>query len=185
MNYPQRTYTGRIIDVGTPNAADVDIRDIAHHAALQNRYNGATYVPLSVAQHAEIVSRHVPGCYALEGLLHDAAEAYVGDLTRAVKRYVDSRGPGAGLRAFSNLHDAWLDVIFKAFGVSSTEMSRASIKRVDDRVCLDEMLGFLEGWTMEQYSGVETRQPLGITIPVKGWRDAKFDFLRRFKALTA
>lgn len=80
-----QTYTGKTFFPGNPRPEDIDIVDIAVGLSRENRYNGHTKQPYSVAQHSVIVSRIVPPEYALWGLLHDASEAYVKDLTYSIK----------------------------------------------------------------------------------------------------
>lgn len=81
-----RTASGRRFSLSNLRAEDVSIRDIAHHLANLCRWTGATRRFHSVAQHSLAVSFRVPPELALEGLLHDAAEAYVGDLSRPLRR---------------------------------------------------------------------------------------------------
>jgi hypothetical protein len=80
-----------------PQPDDVNIKDIAASLSRLCRYTGhlpLTESPLfsdlapiySVAQHSVLVSRHVSPDAALWGLLHDAAEAYLNDLSRPLKR---------------------------------------------------------------------------------------------------
>ena len=61
-----------------PRPEDVKITDIASHLSKLCRFNGACKDFYSVAQHSVIVSYVVPKDYALEGLLHDASDAYIG-----------------------------------------------------------------------------------------------------------
>ncbi len=71
-----------------PSAEDIRIGDIAAHLSRLCRFNGALRDDVqiySVAQHCVLVSLHVPPAYALEGLLHDAAEAYLGDCIKPLK----------------------------------------------------------------------------------------------------
>lgn len=76
------TYTGRKFYPFTPTAFDIDIRDIAHHLAMECRFAGAVSEFYSVAQHSVLAYRL---CGEPWGLLHDAAEAYLKDLPRPVK----------------------------------------------------------------------------------------------------
>lgn len=69
-----------------PRPEDIDIDDVAHALSQLCRFTGHTRWPYSVAQHSVEVSRIVPDHVALEGLLHDAAEAYMADVARPVKR---------------------------------------------------------------------------------------------------
>lgn len=68
-----------------PKQEDITIEDIAWHLSLICRYTGATKYLYSVAQHSIYISYLVSPEYALEGLLHDASEAYLNDITRPVK----------------------------------------------------------------------------------------------------
>ena len=100
----QTTASGKPFWVGDPRPEDVRIEDIAAQLSRICRFGGAlkdgyyedwnmgidagTWVHFetySVAQHCVLVSRNVPPEYALEGLLHDAAEAYIGDMIKPIK----------------------------------------------------------------------------------------------------
>jgi hypothetical protein len=79
------TFTGKTVNPLNPTPDDIDIRDIAHSLALVPRFAGHTQKPISIAQHSVYVSRLLPRAYAMHGLLHDASEAYLGDVTRWLK----------------------------------------------------------------------------------------------------
>lgn len=64
---------------------DVCIEDIAHHLACTNRFAGALAHPVSVAQHSVCVARLLAPEWQIYGLLHDASEAYLGDVTKWLK----------------------------------------------------------------------------------------------------
>lgn len=179
-DYLMRTFTGRVISIDDPRPEHVDIRDIAHHLASTNRYNGAVREPYSVAQHSVIMSENVPREYALETLLHDSGETYLGDLIRAVKRWIDAHSNGA----FSALEARWLAAIYEAFGVRSTKFSHSVVKRVDNRICLDEMAHGFAGWTQDEYTGVAETEPLGVDVTPWHAEQAEIRFLLRYKALT-
>lgn len=76
------TYTGKHLNPFTIQKKDICIEDIAHALACINRFGGSARVPHSVAQHSVFVKRLLNNTpYALQGLLHDASEAYIGDIT--------------------------------------------------------------------------------------------------------
>ena len=85
------TYTGIAFYPLEPKAEQLNILDIAHGLALTCRY--AAQVPkfYSVAEHSVLVcnllEKRFPGDKALHrwGLMHDASEAYLGDMPRPLK----------------------------------------------------------------------------------------------------
>lgn len=79
------TYTGRKIDPLNVKAGQLDIRDIAHALSMICRFGGHARQFYSVAEHSIRVSCLVPQEHALAALLHDAAEAYLGDVPRPLK----------------------------------------------------------------------------------------------------
>ncbi len=80
-----QTFTGRRFDLLDPQPEMVDIDDIAHALSMLCRFTGHTGKFYSVAQHSVLVSSLVPIGDALVGLMHDATEAYVGDLSSPLK----------------------------------------------------------------------------------------------------
>ena len=115
-----RTFTGLEPNPLDLREHDIRIEDIAHSLALCNRFSGHTKKPISVAQHSVYVSRlcqQYGNSCALQALLHDAAEAYLGDVTKWLKH----------TPAFEGYRDAERraqQVIYKRFGCSMGEDSR-------------------------------------------------------------
>ena len=80
------TFTGKKFHLLEPQADEIDIFDIAHALSNQCRYTGHVSKFFSVAEHSYHVSLLVPKGQELMGLLHDASEAYITDLSRPVKQ---------------------------------------------------------------------------------------------------
>lgn len=80
-----QTYTGRKFDLLAPTADMICLRDIAHALSQLCRFTGHTRRFYSVAEHAIWVSLHVPPDDALAGLMHDATETYLGDVSSPLK----------------------------------------------------------------------------------------------------
>lgn len=89
------TYLGIRFYPTQPRIEDIDIEDIAHALSLQCRFAGHVTSFYSVAQHSVLVSEIVPKEVAFEGLMHDAAEAYLQDMIRPLK-CVESLGKAYG-----------------------------------------------------------------------------------------
>lgn len=94
------TNTGRYIDLADMKRQDIDLRDIAHGLTKRARYGGQPRHMYSVAEHSLYMAGVVEaGLYkphfseplrkelVQACLLHDAAEAYIGDVIGPLKRF--------------------------------------------------------------------------------------------------
>lgn len=77
---------------------------IAISLARINRWNGNTSRPYSVAEHSIRVARILPAGLKLAGLIHDAAESFIGDLPYPIRQ---AGGAGAFER-FDKKISLWL-----------------------------------------------------------------------------
>lgn len=90
------TNDGREINLLDPQPSAISIDSIANALSMQTRFNGHITRFYSVAEHSVLVSDLLlrgTGSYrlALAGLLHDASEAYMGDLISPVKHAMGGR----------------------------------------------------------------------------------------------
>jgi hypothetical protein len=87
------TFTGRRFWPSAPKVDDITIIDIAHHLSNICRYNGSTIAHYSVAQHSCILCDYVQKARSgtpldcLQILMHDAPEAWIGDMARPIKQH--------------------------------------------------------------------------------------------------
>lgn len=81
-----RTLSGTLVDLHAPVIENLHIKDIAWSISKQVRYNGHIPYDYTVARHSIIMSYAVPLENAMEALLHDAGEAYCGDIVYPLKR---------------------------------------------------------------------------------------------------
>lgn len=106
------TFTGKKVNPLNLKETDICLEDIAHHLAIINRFVGALRYPVSVAQHSVYVSRLLDGTgYELIGLLHDASEAYLGDVSKWVKQYPT-------MEPYRRYEESAESMIFRAFGMT-------------------------------------------------------------------
>ena len=77
--------SGKYFDLVNVNPDNIEINDIAWSLSKTIRYNGHIKYDYTVARHSIIMSYYVDLEHAMEALLHDAGEAYVGDLVAPLK----------------------------------------------------------------------------------------------------
>ena len=186
------TYTGHHFDIFDPDPAKIHIEDIAHHLSLINRFNGATLFPYSVAQHSLMVSSLCPQEYKLAGLMHDAAEAYVGDFpapwrSRLWVRWME-RSYYLQEQKFDELEPAICDAICGALGTdvwirSCLSMTASPIvHEADQRALATERRDIMAGGGRWPTDG--KFKPSDEVIKERHFRDVEQEFLMRYKELT-
>lgn len=80
-----QTNSGLMVDLSRISEEDVRLEDVAHALSQIIRFTGHANRPYTVAQHSMLVADLCPEEHRLWGLLHDAAEAYVGDVSTPLK----------------------------------------------------------------------------------------------------
>lgn len=169
-----QTYSGRAVYPMELQPEDIDIQDIAHALSQQCRYAGHTKRFYSVAEHSVLIAKWLlqrrDGWIALEGLLHDATEAYLVDVPRPVKPFL------VGYRQAEE--SAW-EAIAQRFGVDQRGY-HAIVHEADCRILHDERAALMAPCVREWEIGGE---PLGVKI--EGWppERAKTEFLAMFAEL--
>ena len=159
-------YSGKLVDPFNVQASEIEINAIAHQLALINRFNGATTVPYSVAEHCIHVSYRVPPRYALYGLLHDASEAFMGDVVWPMKR--------SGHFEFYRTEEKKLQAkIYAKFGLHPAEPE--IVNTVDKGLAFVEGSALVPGWSPKE-------KPPTI-FPCWSWQEAEEKYLNRFEEL--
>lgn len=111
--------SNKLVDLLDPQVHNIDILDIANSLSMQNRFNGHTPKPYNVADHSVRVAQcvsindkqlHISSLkqLCLTALLHDASEAYLGDIIAPLKIMLPD---------YIELENRWMEVISKRFNL--------------------------------------------------------------------
>jgi hypothetical protein len=174
-----QTVSGRWVNPFDPDPKQLDAGDIARALANQCRFGGHSRVFYSVAQHSVIVSRLVEERggdveEVFAALMHDATEAYLGDMPHPLKH----RSPlGAAFReAEAHLEQAIRD----RFGIKP---GVREIKEADRALLATERRAFsAETWHWPELEGVE---PLDLELSAWSPEQAADEFAERYAELQA
>jgi len=139
------TYTGKVIDVRNLRQKDISLKDIAHSLALQCRYGGHCKYFYSVAEHS-VRAAEIAHDYQVDPrymLLHDAAEAYCGDVVNDIK------GDVLNLEIEEKIRK----VIFSSYGLKEEYWKEhyEHIKQVDHVMLLTEIRDLMPERAKEFY----------------------------------
>lgn len=136
------TATGRKFHFQSPAEDEIEIADIAYSLSHTNRWGGHCYPALSVAQHSVMVAdallrNGASQIIQLQGLMHDAAEAYLGDVPTPIKRK---------LPEYMAMELLVTDVIFQRFGIpmpldEQVHLQDVEIRRWEYRDLMPEVHG--------------------------------------------
>lgn len=169
-----QTWSGHRFFLFDPRPEDVDIFDIAHALANVCRFGGHCKLFYSVAQHSLHVASMVPPELELEALLHDAAEAYLGDMVRPLKHMPE-------MAAYRLAEERVNSAIAARFGLSTSD-PHGHIKHADNVLLATERRDLFDSvlpWSNlpEPHSGL---------VVVPRTREHVFhSFMERFGTLTS
>lgn len=167
------TYSGNRFYPLEPRIDRVAIEDIAHGLAYQCRFNGQTCAFYSVAQHSLVVASLVAPPLRLAALLHDAAEAYLGDMVKPLKVL---------LPEFAAIEDKVTHIIAAAFALDFSDYG--PIKRAD-LIALATEKRDLMPHSVERWAYLDDIAALPEAIVPMDPGEAKRRFLAEFARLRA
>lgn len=144
------THEGHEVCLVGPKAAEsvFDLADVAHALALINRFNGHTKRPYSVAEHSLVVAELA----ALAGeavdvqfacLMHDAHEAYVGDVIHPVKEVLG--------KPWSDFEAHVCQLVGRRLGVAGLLRQHRQVVRLFDLQALATERRDLKLWEPERH----------------------------------
>jgi uncharacterized protein len=174
-----QTVSGKWVNPLDPDPEQFDIQDIARALGNLCRFGGHCRAFYSVAQHSVVVSRLVEerggdAEDAFAALMHDATEAYLGDMPHPLKH----RSPlGAPFRAAEERLEAAIRARF------AIRAEVPEIKRADRALLATERRAFSdEAWHWPELEGVE---PLELELTAWPPDEAARTFAERFAELDA
>ncbi|MGV3581897.1 MAG: metal-dependent phosphohydrolase [Methylophilus sp.] len=166
------TNNGHYFNYINPQHSVIDIEDIAHGLAHTCRFAGQCMPFYSVAQHSVLVSLHVPEEYALIGLLHDAAEAYMCDIPAPLKQLIPQ---------YKEIENRVHEAIFLRFGLNP--VLPPAIKEVDLRMLATEQRDLMPAHD-DEWALIKGIAPLPNTILALSIDFSRKLFLSRYRRLT-
>ena len=177
-----KMHSGLDVPLEDPRYHHILPADIAHHLALTNRFNGATDTPYSVAQHSCMVAdimqgRKAPALMVFRGLLHDAHEAYVGDLISPVKglMFGVDQIPYSEWAFLTGRFDAAIETRFHLRPMTANEFNM--VADADETALATEWRDLMPGQPPTQ------KCPASFHIKPWSWHVAEERFLKRFYEL--
>lgn len=143
------TASGGAIYPLSPDPKDVSVYDIAYALGNVCRFGGHCRSFYSVAQHSVLVAANVPRDLRYAALLHDAAEAYIGDLVRPAKQ---------GASSYRAIEHRLMLVICDALRCPIWTLDHAEIRAADVRALMTERRDLIHnpnGWTWDELEDVQ------------------------------
>ena len=169
-----QTGSNQELDFGAEQWIVLPIDMIARALSNICRYNGHSSRYYSVAEHSVYISRLVPDELALAALLHDASEAYVGDMPTGLKRFL-------GI-SFKDIERKATEAVSRGYGVPMAQLESPVIKSFDKRILGDEAELLMPPHAFWD-AFVKEHEPTGVEIQCWQPDEANRRFLERFAEL--
>lgn len=165
--------SGNYFDFLHPERSVFTIQDIAHALSNLCRFTGHCRRFYSVAQHSVHVSRLVSSEFALAGLMHDAAEAFLGDVSMPLKSLLPD---------YREIESRVEQEIFRRFGLPLVVPE--PVKAADMRMLAAERMAFMPNDDTEWDCLRGVDPGLGMLMYVMTPEEARTRFLSEFERLT-
>lgn len=189
------TRSGQVVDLLAPSPHSIKLTDIAMHLSRIPRFNGATLRTWSVADHSLLVADLIGPEYepelALAALLHDAHEAYVGDIIQPLKMALDTNHPtDAGTVSHSGAYDLRMitqrldAAVARAFGLDPDLLHHDAVKGAD-RLAFEIEATRLMPPGIDSLGAMTTASVARMVLPVRDQMAAQNHFLIRALELIA
>ena len=141
-----QTFTGRKFYFLRCTPDDICLHDISRALSHLCRFTGHTKYHYSVAQHSESVSGYFPQ-NPLLGIMHDAVEAYINDMSRPLK-HLGNHG------LYKKVNDHIEAMIYEKFDIKIKGSDLEDLKVVDTRMLVTEARDVLpqgphKDWTID------------------------------------
>lgn len=175
------TFTGKRFDFLTPDPETICIEDIAHGLAQSCRFQAQCQTFYSVAHHSVLVEQYVPFPHWYTGaqqrqlrqlaLMHDAAEAYMGDICRPLKMLLPD---------YKVIQKRVEAAIVTRFKLEVTQEYEDEIKDIDQRILANEGQVYMHPDWRDAIVNPNPKIQLGPKLTIE---QSELLFLRRFTQL--
>ncbi len=172
-------HSGRLIDINNMSEKDIHLSDISHHLTKLCRYGGS----MPLYKHYSVASHSLALCYyALDhgfsedvarlALMHDASEAYLGDIVAGLKQHLPD---------YQAIESKVMGVIFTKYNIVDSCESLAFVKEWDTRIVIDEAAVFMPNTFGIYRAELKEYAPLGVGIAP----DGNFELIQKAFLYTA
>lgn len=164
-----RLLSGRYFSFEQPTDCRFTVNDVAHALAHLCRFTGHTRRFYSVAEHSVLASRIAPPELRMDVLMHDAAEAFIGDVSSPLK---------AMLPEYREIEARVAHAVCERFGLSWP--MPGAVKRADLAMLQAERMWVIrcrEEWACLE--GISPGPPPEFWTP----QEARRRFLARYREL--
>lgn len=154
------TFSGKTIDFECISINDICLEDIAHHLSRIQRFGGALPygVSYSVADHSINVAKYMMtqtnnNNDILYALMHDATEAYLGDIVTGLKQHMTS---------YKKMEKDLDTLICTKYNID--RKAKEKIKQIDTCIVLDEAKALMPNKYYLYKHQLRHVEPLGIEV---------------------
>lgn len=163
------TWGGKRVNLINFKPHMVDIGDIAHALSKQCRFNGHINRIFTVAEHSLIgaMMADTPEL-RMEALLHDAGEAYTGDIILPFKEVFPE---------ICEIEDTIAGTIFETLWPDSGLVVNGKYQKSDDMAILDKYMGMCESMQFRPHLPLLVDQH---HVKQEGWQGTWFRMMQKF-----